>query len=81
MERVNAPTKDIVYTTTRKMVEPLEIESHDVLWSICRITEKQSQALTSLWYLYEKLKERLTNFKPGIKDKEIWLGNLIRTLN
>ena len=25
MERVNAPTKDIVYTTTRKMVEPLEM--------------------------------------------------------
>ena len=40
MERVNAPTKDIVYTKTRKMVEPLEIQSHDILRSICRIMEK-----------------------------------------
>ena len=40
MERVNAPTKDIVYTTTQKMAEPLEIQSHDILLSICRIMEK-----------------------------------------
>ena len=42
MERVNAPTKDIVYTTTRKMAEPLEMQPHDIFLSICRIMEKQS---------------------------------------
>lgn len=31
--------------------------------------------------LHEKLKESLTNFKPGITNKEIWLGNRIRKLN
>ena len=42
IERVNAPTKDIVYTTTRKIVESLEMQSHDILRIICRIMEKQS---------------------------------------
>ena len=43
------------------MAEPLELQSHDILRSICRIMEKQTLALTALWCLCEKLKERLTN--------------------
>ena len=42
IERVNSLTKDIVYTTTRKIVESLEMQSHDILRIICRIMEKQS---------------------------------------
>ena len=43
MERVNALTKDILYIYNAKDGEPLEMQSHDILRSICcRIMEKRT---------------------------------------
>ena len=42
MKRVNALTKDILYIYNTKDGEPLEVQSHDILWSICRIMEKRT---------------------------------------
>ena len=74
MERVNAPTKDkdggaIRDPITRYFAEYLQDNGKIIL------------SINLPMVLNEKLKGRLTNFKPGIKDKEIWLGDLIRTLN